>query len=114
MSAVLQLSRRTVRTAANAVCGFVLSLAVVIALLLPAHFVAAAPSASDLEQPCVVIPSPCPLGQADEQTPPFSATTAAPDGHYGKIESLAPAVRSWQSAGQSGRNTYLRLHRLLL
>ena len=114
MSAVLQLSRRTVRTAANAVCGFVLSLAVVIAFLFPAPPVAAAPSASDLEQPCVVIPSPCPLGEADEQTPPFSATIAAPDGHYGRIESLTPAVRPWQSARQSGRNIYLHLHRLLL
>jgi len=114
MRPVLQVNRRTVRAAANAVCGFILSSSVVVALLLPAPSVAAASSASDLEQPCVVVPSPCPLGQADEQTPSFSGTIAVPETHEGTIESLAPAVRPWRSAGQSGRNTYLRLHRLLL
>lgn len=115
MGAVLQVNRWTVRAAANAVCGFVLSLSVVISLLLPTPPVAAELSVSALEQPCVVVmQSPCPLGQADEQTPSYSGTIAAPDEHDSRIDSLAPAVRPWQSSGQSGRNTYLRLHRLLL
>lgn len=108
------MSRRTIRAAAKAVCGFVLSLPVVMALLLPAPAEAAVLNASASGEPCVVMPSPCPLGEADEQTPSFSGTIAAPDEHYGRIESLTPAVQPWQSAGQSGRNTYLRLHRLLL
>lgn len=94
--------------------GFVLSLFTVVALLLPTPQAGAGLSGSTLEQPCVSIRPPCPPSQPDEQTPPFSGTIAVLQGHNGRIDPLAPADPLWRSIGQSGRNLYLRFHRLLL
>ena len=112
-------------TALRRVCGFVLSLAIVISLLLPAMPVTAAPgalavldmdcaAASASETHCASVCQPALRISADELTPSYVGGGFLADGRKQVAAASQETAPSIPFLGRSGQRTYLRYHRLLL
>ena len=116
---------RNSRIAARSVSGFVLSLAIVIALLLPALPAAAAPgllaaldldcaAASASDTHCASMCQPAVRVSADEQTPSYFGGGFVADGYRHIVASAPSTGPSIRFLGRSSQRIYLRYHRLLL